>query len=456
MAEFKIECFQNEFLPQGGQVMHAVLTVCASGTGSVGASGPVPAADRTELLIVDTSGSMNGRKLRSAKAATAAAIDCIPDGVGFGIVTGSHRAEMAYPLWGGVAVSSVQTRAEAKQAVKGFEARGGTAIGSWIELAQDVFGQAEGIRHAILLTDGRNESEEPEALDEALRRADGAFQCDCRGVGDDWEVAELRKVATALRGTYDIVADPDGLSVDFSGLMMQSLGRQVAELSLRVWTPQGAEIVALKQMEPPLDLAGSRAADGPLVGDYTTGAWGDECRDFYLSVRVPAGAVEDKMLVARVTLLVGDEAVGQGLVTAEWTDDVTKSTRMNKQVADAIGEGELADAIQEGVDAYRAEDIATATDRFEKAVQIATESGNDDAIDRLSKIVDIDTVTGRVRPKAKVDKIDLMTVETRSTRTSRTVHRFKGSDLGRCDTCKRPATDAVHRVAGSNSPNSTT
>ena len=27
MADFQIECFQNEFLPEGGQVMHAVLTV---------------------------------------------------------------------------------------------------------------------------------------------------------------------------------------------------------------------------------------------------------------------------------------------------------------------------------------------------------------------------------------------------------------------------------------------
>ena len=73
-------------------------------------------------------------------------------------------------------------------------------------------------------------------------------------------------MATALRGTYDIVADPDGLSADFSGLMMQSLSKQVAELTLRVWTPQGAEIVALKQMEPPLDLVGSRVDGGTARG----------------------------------------------------------------------------------------------------------------------------------------------------------------------------------------------
>jgi hypothetical protein len=96
------------------------------------------------------------------------------------------------------------------------------------------------------------------------------------------------------------------------------------------------------------------------------------------------------------------------------------STRMNRRVAEAIGEGELADAIQEGVDAHRAGDIEAATDRFGRAVRMASESGNEDALQRLSKLVDIDDpVTGRVRPKAKVEKVDVMTLETRSTRTSR-------------------------------------
>ena len=415
MPAFQIECFQNEFLPQDGQVMHAVVTVTASGTGA--ASGPARDEERTELLIVDTSGSMNGKKLRSAKAATAAAIDCIPTGVRFGVITGNHEATLAVPL----DVSTPESRSDAKQAVKQFEAGGGTAIGSWIGLAVAVLGQSSGIRHAILLTDGKNESEDPWVLDQALADAEGALQCDCRGVGDSWDVGELRKVATALRGSYDIVANPNELADDFSGLMRESLLRQVAEVALRVWTPQGAEVVALKQMEPPLDLTASRTVGGPLVGDYTTGSWGDESRDYYLSVRVPAGEIEDKMLAARVTLLVGDEPAGQALVTAEWTDDVAKSTRMNKRVAEAIGEGELADVIQEGVDAHRAGDIETATDRFGKAVRLASESGNDEAIERLSKLVEIDDpVTGRVRPKAKVETVDVMTLETRSTRTSRT------------------------------------
>ena len=79
-------------------------------------------------------------------------------------------------------------------------------------------------------------------------------------------------------------------------MMRQSLRKQVAEVALRVWTPQGAEVVALKQMEPPLDLSGGRVDAGPLAGDYATGSWGDEERDFYLSVGSRPGEVGDEML----------------------------------------------------------------------------------------------------------------------------------------------------------------
>jgi hypothetical protein len=35
------------------------------------------------------------------------------------------------------------------------------------------------------------------------------FQCDCRGVGVDWQVAEVRRIAQALLGSVDIIPEPD-------------------------------------------------------------------------------------------------------------------------------------------------------------------------------------------------------------------------------------------------------
>jgi hypothetical protein len=421
VTTFEIASFQNEFLPEGGRVMNAVVTVTASGveTSPAAVGGPL---DRAEVIVVDVSGSMGGKKIRSAKEATKAAIDCLPDGVKFGVVLGNHHAVLAYPKGSALAVASDATRHAATNALKKVSAGGGTAIGGWISLTTSLLRDEPGLRHAILLTDGKNESEDPGVLEAALSRAEGIFQCDCRGVGADWQVADLRSVATTLLGTYDIVADPEDLSVDFSSMMQDSMHKQVAEVTLRVWAPQNAEIAVVKQMEPIMnDLTESRQDVGPLTGGYRTGSWGNESRDYYISVRLPEGKVDDEMLAARVTLMVGDEAMGQALIKAVWTEDSAKSTRINRQVAEAMGETELADAIQEGVDALRGGDTDTATNRFGKAVRLATETGNDEAMARLATLVEVDDApTGRVRPKAKVDEMDVMIVETKSTRTVRT------------------------------------
>ena len=414
MADFTIECFQNEYLPEGAQTMHAVITVTAAGT-SAFTSGAT--TDRSELLIVDTSGSMSGKKMRSVKEATSAAIDCIPDGARFGIITGNHQAEVAFPPSPPLSVASPKTRADAKAEVKRFEAQGGTAIESWIDMARQVFGDSAGIRHAILLTDGKNESGSAEALGRALEQAEGVFQCDCRGVGDGWEVAELRKVADALLGDLDIVAQPEGLTADFTGLIKQSLSRNLAEVSLRVWTPEGAEVLFLKRLEPVLDLTPTRVEVPPRSGDYATGSWGDESRDFHLAVRVPAGEVGGQRRVAKVTLLVGDEPVGEGQVLAEWTDDTAKSTRMNVRVREALGDAVVLVEIDEGIEALHDGDEEKATNRFAQALSKARENGNDALAGLVLNMVEEDQ-TGRVRMKA-VSRLDIMKFDTESRRTKR-------------------------------------
>jgi hypothetical protein len=420
MTTFAIECFQNEFLPRGADTMHAVLTVTASDTGG-GSDAGVSAENRSELLIVDTSGSMRGANLRAAKVATVAAVDCLPDGVSFGIVSGNHKAALVYPSTGSLAVSSPKTRTEAKAAADTLEAEGGTAMGSWIRLATEVLSERPGIRHAILLTDGKNESEGPEEFEAALVGAMGSFECDCRGVGTNWIVSELRSVAIALLGTCDMVAQPSNLEKDFSNMLTDSLRKQVAAVALRIWMPKGAEILDLTQLqeeEAPLPLTGTCVKVNDLTSEYQTGSWEDETRDFYLGVRVPVGELDEERLGARVTLVVDGEPAGQALVRTVWTDDAVKSTRMNRQVARAMNEEELAVLIQDVVDSHRAGDLPQATDRAEDAWRIADAEGNDGVKERIATMFDEDPLTGRLRPKAKVDEASLMDLEAKSTKTT--------------------------------------
>ncbi len=168
------------------------------------------------------------------------------------------------------------------------------------------------------------------------------------------------------------------------------------------------------------DLTTRRQEVNALTGAYPTGAWGDESRDYHVAVRLPAKAVGQEQLAARVQVALGDEVVAQGLVKAMWSNDDTLTTRIDPAVAHYTGQAELAEAIQDGLAAKAAGDTDTATVKLGRAVQLAEETGNDEATTRLRKIVEIeDAGTGTVRLKRSVSKLDEMALDTASTKTTR-------------------------------------
>jgi hypothetical protein len=425
--DFAVEVYQNEYLAAGSTEVNAIVTVTASGA----ATGPaMPSGSAAEVIIVDCSGSMHvpRTKLTSAKQATAAAIDTLRDGVEFAVVAGTDEARLVYPYQHGMVVSSPQTRAEAKEAVAKLAANGGTAIGRWLRLADALFATSTAsMRHAILLTDGQNMHETPRQLAKTLDEVTGHFVCDCRGVGTDWEVKELRTVADALLGTVDIVAEPEGLEADFRAMAASAMDKAVADVALRLWTPVGATVKFVKQVEPTLaDLTARRTEVPPRSGDYPTGSWGSETRDYHVCVQVPAAATGEKMLAGRVSLVIpgtagaAEQVLGKGRILAVWTEDTALSTRINREVAHYTGQAELASAIQEGLEARKAGDVETATAKLGRAVQLATETGHGDTAKLLAKVVDVeDAKTGTVRLKRKVATVDEMTLDTRSSKTMR-------------------------------------
>ncbi|MEV7617273.1 VWA domain-containing protein [Streptomyces sp. NPDC089799] len=425
---FTAEVYQNEFLPAGGRDVNAIVTVTS--TGGATATHAAQPGSAAVVIMVDCSGSMQypPAKMEGARQATAAAVDTLRDGTAFAVIAGTHVAKEVYPGQGRLAVADGTTRAQAKEALAGLRPGGGTAIGTWLRLADGLLrGSSAAVRHGILLTDGRNEHEEPERLRATLDACAGRFTCDARGVGTDWEVEEVTGIAAALLGTADIVADPARLTEDFTRMMGAVMGKEVADVSLRLWTPVGAEIRYVKQVAPSvLDLTGRRTGAGPRAGDYPTGSWGDECREYHVCVSVPAAAVGQEMLAARVSLVLPDPAGGvpsvlaQGLVRAVWTNDLASSTAINPQVAHYTGQAELALVIQQGLHARKQGDIGSATAKLGRAVQLASASGNEDTAKLLAKVVDVvDAAAGTVRLKATVADADEMTLETRSIRTVR-------------------------------------
>ena len=291
-----------------------------------------------------------------------------------------------------------------------------------MRLAGALFGDApERNCHAILLTDGDNQHETPEQLDAALTAVEGQFQCDCRGVGTDWAVSELRRIASKLLGTVDIIAQPQDMADDFRSAMQTAMGKATGNVSLRVWTPQGSAVAFVRQVAPTIEELTDRAVQvNPLTADYPTSTWGAEARDYHLCINVPPREVGEEMLAARVSLVEGDEAHGQALIRATWTDDRQLSTRINREVAHYTGQAELADAIQEGLEARKQGDLDAATYKLGRAVQLAAESGNDGTMKLLQAVVEVDdAATGTVRLRRDVAVVDEMSLDTRSTTTVR-------------------------------------
>jgi hypothetical protein len=108
-------------------------------------------------------------------------------------------------------------------------------------------------------------------------------------------------------------------------------------------------------------------------------------------------------------------------VRAIWTEDEALSTRINSQVAHYTGQAELAQVIQDGLEARKRGDEDTATAKLGRAVALAEKSGNEDTAKLLAKVVDVvDAASGTVRLKKAVNDADEMALDTRSTKTVRT------------------------------------
>jgi len=415
---FSLRTYQNEYLPQGATEIHAVIKVTSSG-------GPAaaPPSQKAVVLVVDTSGSMSGRKIRCAQQAAAAAIARIPDGTLFALVAGNHQARCVYPTTDELVVASHQTRADGARATQRLRAGNGTVISTWIDKARRLLApHRDAVRLAYLVTDGQNVGEEPEQLDAAVARAAGTFQCDTRGVGDDWAVSELRRISTALLGEVDIIKSAEEMKSDFTAFLDRAIGRNIADVRVRAWVPPDARVRFLRQIHPTVDDLGPGApTSGSQTVEYPTGAWaGDETREYHLCVEVPPGEVgAGGKAACRLGVLVGGGTAAEGLVRVVWTDDEALSTRINRDVARCTGQAELAAMIQEGLHARECGDTATATLKLERAVELATSTGNDATLKLLRNVVDDDAGSGTVRLKRDVPRMAVMELDTRSTRTVR-------------------------------------
>ncbi|MFI0897117.1 VWA domain-containing protein [Streptomyces sp. NPDC020983] len=440
---------QQKYLPAGGgaQELHAVVTVQVTG-----AAGAAPGPALAEVLVVDCSSSMDRppEKFREAKKAAVAALQLLPDGTPFTVVAGTHEAVAAYPPGGAMAVADATTRAAATAAVHELVAAGGTCLGRWLDLARrELAAQSAPIRHALLLTDGRDEHGHFLPLAGVLADCAGQFVCDAWGIGTDWDAHLLLDVAAALHGSADAVRVESDLAAGYRRLVRALLAKTVPELTLTVDSlAPGARLRYVKQTFPH-ERPMTPEPDRP--GTYVTRAWGEELRRFHVCLTVdPEGELRDQDLLAAA---VGVHApAGTGIappapqpLVVHWTNDPALSGLTDGQVAHARVWEELGTAVADATDAHHHGRTDRAEALLGRAVALAHRAGARRLLAELARLVEIhDPAAGRVTLRSPVDPVDFQLLMTASSHTTQgpdgsapAALPRQGGELAACPVCHR-------------------
>ncbi|WP_079036927.1 VWA domain-containing protein [Streptomyces silaceus] len=435
--------------------MYAVLTVTVRRrdagqpppAATVPAPGPGTARPRlAEVLLIDHSSSMvmPPSRLAAARAAAVSALARIPDGALFALVAGGDRTAMIYPRRPGLAVAHAESRAAAEAALHDCTPGGGTAMGTWLERARHLFrdlpahGDGGYVRHALLLTDGRNEPgyETREELRERVERCARAFACDVVGIGDAWETEELLLIAGALGGRTRAVADLTRLPDELAELTGRAAERDVTGLRLRLHHRAGVRPHSFEQVHPTrtaltparADLSGvARGAGGP-VHEYDLGPCGEETRAYLLCVGVPYDPAQlgKQLLLTEAevdTDAPPDTPTGIELplpqpVLVRWTDDADLYSRLDPQVAHYRHEEELHRTFEEACAELKRGRRAPAQALLGQAWRLAAEAGDTAMQDHLRRLVHVrDAARGEVELLDRIARFDIKAARIQSSMT---------------------------------------
>jgi Ca-activated chloride channel family protein len=226
----------GRLLSSGVRPMHAEIRVRAEESEIVQARAPV-----SLVLVIDTSGSMAGRKIEDARRSALAMLDEMrPDDM-VGVVRFSSGAETLVPL-GRVG----DIRGEARRKIEGLRAEGSTDIANALRTADRMLGWSRDRRigRIVLVTDGRDTSGAPAStgVEVARLEASHGFTVSALGIGSDYDDVYLSNISHAGRGNYEYLRDSSALARFLSKELVETAKTRVKGLEVLLDLPPAARV----------------------------------------------------------------------------------------------------------------------------------------------------------------------------------------------------------------------
>ncbi|MEZ2303536.1 MAG: VWA domain-containing protein [Microcoleus sp.] len=264
-------------------------------------------------LILDHSGSMNGRPLETVKQAAGRLLDRLKPGDRFCAVAFDHKAKVLVPN------QIVEDPASIKRQIEKLRPAGGTAIDEGIKLGIEELGKGkkETISQAFLLTDGENEhGDNNRCLKLAKLAAEYNMTLNSLGFGDNWNQDILEKIADAGGGALAHIQRPEDAVEEFGKLFtrVQSVGLTNAYLLFSLMPKvRLAELKPIAQVAPDtIELPVEQDGDRFMVrlGDLMKDVERVVLANIYIG-QLPEG----KQAIGQVQIRYDDPTVGAGLLS---------------------------------------------------------------------------------------------------------------------------------------------
>lgn len=260
-------------------------------------------------LIIDHSGSMQGRPLERVKQAAVRLIESLSEGDRISVVAFDHKAKVLIPN------QLIDNLEKITKRIEKLAADGGTAIDQGLKLGIEEVakGKRETVSQIFLLTDGENEhGSNPRCLRLAKMAAEYNLTLNSLGFGNHWNQDLLEEIADIGSGTLCYIEQPEEATQVFGRLFKraQSVGLTNAYLRFSLMPKvRLAELKPVAQVAPETIELPVQQQGGYFVvrlGDLMTDVERVIMTNLYIG-QLPEG----RQVIADVQVIYDDPGTGQ-------------------------------------------------------------------------------------------------------------------------------------------------
>ncbi len=354
-AHGKVSLSHTKVLAGSGGSVYAEVRLAADKSDGVTERAPLAL-----VVVLDTSGSMEGEKIDRARDSVLALMRDMRDDDEIAFVRYSSDAELIQPL-----ARMRDVRGSLAGRVRGLQAGGGTNIPSGLSMGLGALAEAERgrVRRVVLVSDGLD-STRAQAERLASDNAERGITISSMGIGLDFDEAYMSSVARSGHGNFGFVNDGAALATFLHRELDEASQTTVENATVRISLPPGVRFVR------------ANGADARVEGDFVVVKMGslfagDERRAL-LELTTSFDANETRAIGTEATW----HRVGASDADVHAPDLSLVATRDEREVQRGEDEGVVASWTSvtssqrelEAAQAYARGDLATASDLVQKNI----------------------------------------------------------------------------------------